>query len=604
MPTHKNNLTTAIVGSGATTIYLLKHLLDRIQDVTPYIKKIIILEKDPILGTGMPYSPLTTDKYNLANISSEEIPDLEMSFTEWLRGLSQAELSAYEIKKESISDSAVYSRLALGQYFQNRFHYLVLQLKNKGVAVEAISDENIIDIISEELVFHLKSASGKTFESDNVIIATGHIWQEKDKSSNSYYACPWPISKILPKKDQYFNFPIGILGASLSAFDVVTSLSHRHGTFEEKDDITVFMPFEGTENFKISLHSMQGWLPHLQYEQKKAIRSIYRHTTREDLLELLDEQGFLRIESYFNEVCKPALIKALNADGLNHIAEKLLVANFGLEEFVSIMSERHEYKNPFEGMKLEMVEARNSIENNKPIHWKEVVDDLMYCLNYHAELMPAEDHIIFHRLVMPFLLNVISALPLSSAKILLALYEAGKLDMVSGEVEIINRKTDRDPTRIQVTDGESVSSITYKMFISCGGQQSIEISNFPFQGLVEKGLVSLAQASFMDGKAPEKMDGLDPDKIINDQKQSYQIGGIAIDASYRILNNQGKPVNNLFDVAFTHTLGIRPYSYGLQACSATTEIMVERWTRALSTGEKIKEDVEEVSKTYQENPQL
>ena len=53
---------------------------------------------------------------------------------------------------------------------------------------------------------------------------------------------------------------------------------------------------------------------------------------------------------------------------------------------------------------------------------------LFYTLNYHAELLPAEDHLALRSTVMPFLMNVIAALPLRSARMLLALDKAGILD--------------------------------------------------------------------------------------------------------------------------------------------------------------------------------
>src|SRR5690606_111822 len=103
------------------------------------------------------------------------------------------------------------------------------------------------------------------------------------------------------------------------------------------------------------------------------------------------------------------------------VVEKLQDTKFSFKNLVELMSDKHDYINSFKGMKSEMVTARNSVENNIPIHWMETLDDLMYSLNYHAELLPAEDHLFFHKEVMAFLMNVIAALPLQSAEILLAL---------------------------------------------------------------------------------------------------------------------------------------------------------------------------------------
>ena len=58
--------------------------------------------------------------------------------------------------------------------------------------------------------------------------------------------------------------------------------------------------------------------------------------------------------------------------------------------------------------------SEESVLEHKPIHWKETIDDLIYTLNFHAELMPAEDHLTLKSLVMPFLMNVIAAMPPSA----------------------------------------------------------------------------------------------------------------------------------------------------------------------------------------------
>ena len=88
---------------------------------------------------------------------------------------------------------------------------------------------------------------------------------------------------------------IGTLGASLSAFDVVSSLSHRHGKFTHRGGKLSYEPYPGADRFKISLHSAKGWLPHLQYEQEEAFREIYRHIDRDTMLALNNKSGFLSL---------------------------------------------------------------------------------------------------------------------------------------------------------------------------------------------------------------------------------------------------------------------------------------------------------------------
>jgi hypothetical protein len=88
------------------------------------------------------------------------------------------------------------------------------------------------------------------------------------------------------------------------------------------------------------------------------------------------------------------------------------------------------------------------------------------------------------------------------------------------------------------------------------------------------------------------------------KKQFYLTGGIDIDAAYHIIDRKGNVNEDIYDVSFTHSSGVRPYSYGLQACSATTEIMVESWVHSLKTGGQKQGELTEVSKVYRDNHNL
>lgn len=425
----------AIIGSGPTALYLLKYITDNIAVLKKEISNITIFEKEEILGMGMPYYPKTTDIYNLANISSEEIPMIQESFGDWLRRQELNLLTKLNIVDFPIDDSEVYSRISLGHYFEEQFKKLIAILELEGIVIHQKVNCEVSDIskpLDEELT--ITDCKGEKYTYTTVIIANGHEWKEKDRPQAGYYASPWPIHKLLPKNNDCYNFPIGTLGASLSAFDVVTSLAHRHGRFSKVNGKLLFESHEANPDFKIILHSAEGWLPHLQYEQKEPIREIYRHFNRSQLLALIDENGLMSIENYFNHLCRPALLEAFRKDRLTHVVDKLQDLEFSFKDLVALMSDKHDYVNSFQGMKEEMIRARNSIEHKIPIYWMETLDDLMYSLNYHGELLSAEDHLFFHKEIMSFLMNVIAALPLQSAEILLALYDANCIDLKAGFV--------------------------------------------------------------------------------------------------------------------------------------------------------------------------
>ncbi len=598
----------AIIGSGATAIYLLKHLMDHTDILHDHIGEIAIFEKDDILGMGMPYNPNTTDLCNLSNIASEELPELILPFADWLEQQDKKTLKNLGLADEKISKSKVYNRLALGQYLQAQYKSIIEKLAEAGINVQQFPNCEVVDIIyqekREEVI--LKVVDGKKYTFSKVVIATGHVWTEEDDVASGTYASPWPIHKIMPKEGTFHNFKIGTLGASLSAFDVVSSLSRKHGKFAtDEDGKMTFHPAKGAEDFCMAMHDAHGWLPNLQYEQEEPIREIYRHVKRDDLFAMLDAHGYLRIETFFDKVCRPALKKAFTKDKMPDMVAKLADESFTLSQFVEAMSEKHEFSNAFEGMRYEMQEAKISVERKKPIHWKETMDDLMYALNFHAELMPAEDHVQFHREVMPFLMNVIAAMPLPSGNLLLALYDAGKLEIVSGRVTVAD-KHKKGSTTVEVKDGEATYSIDYKMFIHCGGQKPVGLDEYPFKSLVKKGVVRRARAPFIDAEKAKALLKTDKKDLVFKERSKYYYytGGLDIDASYRVIGEDGSPNDSIHDITFTHTTGSRPYSYGLQACSATSQILVEAWVKSLEENSEIAGDLKDITEIYEETAEL
>lgn len=572
----------AIIGSGATAIYLLKHIGDNIKVLKDQFNLITIFERSGHMGMGMPYSPETTDIFNLANISSVEIPELPQTFGDWLREQSREELVSLNVTDFPIDDSEVYGRLALGRYLHEQYRNILLKLKEGGIRIREVRGVHVSDIVYNGATMSVTVATDRGEHADflKVVIATGHLWNEADRPENGYFGSPWPIKKLLPAKGGTHNFKVGTLGASLSAFDVATSLAHRHGSFSKNEERLSFKLREGAEGFKLAMHSSEGWLPHLQYEQMEPMREIYRHTDKGALLSLVDEKGFLGIETFFDRVCRPALSIAFERDGMGTMVTELNSPNFTFKKFVEMMSKDHEYSDSFEGMKKEMFKATDSVENNRPIHWMETLDDLMYCLNFHAELLPAEDHVFFKSEVSPFLMNVIAALPLQSADILIALHEAGCIELITGKVTVLecNGTDERTFIEVESVDGET-TVLGYDMFINCAGQKSIGLDDFPFPSLVRDGHLRRARAKI---KMPKELqspgNGSESRDIIEQDGQAYlDIGGIDIDAAYRIIGTNGIPNERIMDITFTHTSGIRPYSYGLQACSATSKILVASW---------------------------
>ena len=575
----------AIIGTGASALYVLKNLLERIEILGPTIERLVLLERGDRAGMGMPYNPETTDRYNLCNISSEELPRLQQPLADWLRDLSDGHLARFGMRRAEISETETYARLALGEYFEAQFHEVIRQLRERGVAIELRLRAVVSDLRDDSARQQVVVISHHREESfDRVVIASGHSFDQADLPEHGFFASPWPIRKLLPDEGSFHNTTIGTLGASLSAFDVVTSLSHRHGRFEHIGDRLRFTPHPGAEEFRIVMHSSKGWLPHLQYEQCKPFRAVYRYIEREALLALRDAEGFLRLQRYFDEVCRPVLSKAFEEDRRPDVAAKLRDCAYSLESFVADLSAEHEYPDAFEGMKAEYPEAKRSIRDDRPIHWKEALDDLMYTLSYHADLMPAEDHERFRKTVMSFLMNVIAAMPLSSAQILLALHDAGCLELKTGHATVTSMRGGETIVTVESDDGAK-ADLRYKLFVDCTGQSGITLDDFPFQSLVTQGTVRAARVKFADRAKHGESQGLD---------------GIDIDAAYRVIGADGQANPRLFDIAFPHTTGLRPYCYGLQACNHTAGVMVEAWALEAKSGRSPSKSTETLTSLHDE----
>jgi hypothetical protein len=183
-------------------------------------------------------------------------------------------------------------------------------------------------------------------------------------------------------------------------------------------------------------------------------------------------------------------------------------------------------------------------------------------------------------------MNVVAAMPLGSGDILLALYDAGKLDLVAGKVEIVKGKDHEGRTTITVENGRNREEHSYRMFVDCSGQKAVELDDYPFQTLVDTGLVRSARARFSNPKTgPECIPAEKKQMIFQDGADLfYPIGGVDVDGAYRLVGAEGDMHPRLYDIAFPHTSGVRPYSYGLQSCSDTGAILVKTFVEEFKTG--------------------
>jgi|GEM_PF-520195 len=590
-----DNLTRiGIVGSGATSTYALLNILKDIEKrrAVPGHLSIRLYEKGKEMGLSMPYDPAKVSKVHVVNIFPEEVPPLLDTFYDWMRnnapfpnGCSDDTLKFYNIERDQIKTKGIYPRMLMGEFLRAQYEKIKSKLQGYGVTIEEAKNTTVTDIhdqtgkdgtLNHDTV-SITQADGQKAEFDRVIIATGHVWPEHEHEQG-YYRSPWPISKLDAEPD--LNCTIGLLGSSLSAFDVTATLADKQGEFVRENGELVYKPHPGTENFHIVMHSRKGHLPHLRSAFQHPDLAMYRYVTLDQIDKLIEkDHGFLRLDRYFQEVCRPVLVDTLTMrDQLPDIAAQVAACQ-NFKEFFDVM-DRHRMpvpdEDPFALMERERQASIVSIRDDKPIYWKEVLDELMYSLNFHAESMPAEDHMYLRREVGPALSNLVAFLPVESAEKLLALHKAGKVSVEAGNVKVHEDVHGKDGVRIEVTKGGSKTEKHYKMFVDCSGQKAATYDQFPFEGLKASGAVRPAMAKILTDTGLAEFQA-DPTKQIIKQGDDHFLltGGIDIDTSYRLIDQKGHSNPRIYDISFPHAMGVRPFSPGLVYPSDIAEIAIE-----------------------------
>jgi len=142
------------------------------------------------------------------------------------------------------------------------------------------------------------------------------------------------------------------------------------------------------------------------------------------------------------------------------------------------------------------------------------------------------------------------------------------------------------------------------MFINCSGQGGLDSEAYPFKSLTENGTVSDAVAQFRNRSASAQIAASEVDNLVERGGRTLmRSGGVAIDGYYRLVGEDGSSNERIHDIAFPHATGVRPYSYGLQACDAAASIVVQSWCTELSTGQGLSAKVSAVTSVYEEVPE-
>jgi uncharacterized NAD(P)/FAD-binding protein YdhS len=466
----------AFVGAGPTTIYTLCAFLN--EATAP--AEVVIYENQARAGLGTPYRPGWNDPAMLSNIASIEIPPIEDTLIAWLERQPRSRLVRLGIDPDEIDDHAFYPRLALGEFFVDQFNALIDRARDHGITVEIATHCRVTDIRAEPDGLRLSvtprfaSPSQRMF--DRVVIATGHLWPEEPEVRPGYFLSPWPATAL----QRIPATKIGIRGSSLTAIDAAVALAVTCGSFIETDGAAIdYRINPGAEALEITMMSRKGLLPEADFYHPLPYEPL-SICTAEAITRLIDDEcSDLLDRSY--DLFKLELAHA-DPDYVAHLG----LADVALEDFADRYFADRAGADPFEWAVSNLAEAKANYETKTTVPWRYSI------LRMHEVLALIVPHLDvdaldrFNRFFKPVFVDEYATVPHLSIERLLALHRAGCLAVTAlGPNHRVNSHGEK-PGAIVTINGERSH---FPVFIDATGQRPLAVEQFPFQSLLDQGIV-------------------------------------------------------------------------------------------------------------------
>ncbi|TDE18290.1 FAD/NAD(P)-binding protein [Dyadobacter psychrotolerans] len=558
----------AILGGGPSGLFIYKRLVES----NPQNFEITIFETKKQLGAGMPYSQDGANVEHVTNVSDNEIPEIVTSIQDWIQTVPDDSLSKFNIDKNKFSEYRVLPRLLFGRYLSAQFDLLLSQAEKSALATKVCFDSNVTDIINKPDQHEVwVEIGGETiYKFDCIIICTGHKWPVKYEGSiPGYFDSPYPPAKLSFKADH----PVALKGSSLTAIDAIRTLARRNGKFLKSETNKLsFQPNDDSLEFKIVMHSRNGLLPAIRFHLEEPQLSADSLLTQEQIVEnMVQNEGFLSLDYVFEKDFKENF-REKDPAFYNQIKDQ------GIEDFVGAMMDFREKKDPFQLFKAEYAEAEQSIKRKESIYWKEVLAVLSFAMNYPAKYLSAEDMKRLQKVLMPLISVVIAFVPQSSCEELLALYDAGKLEIISvGEDSNVEPQKDGGIIYNYADENDQPLSVYYKTFVDCVGQPHLSFEDFPFSDLIRSGRISPARLKFKSVTEGEIALAKDSKNVeaSEDGAIYLKVPGLTINDDFEVIDQSGNADNRIYIMAVPYIGGFNPDYSGLDFCEEASSRIVE-----------------------------
>lgn len=556
----------SLIGGGPASLFMMKHIFE----AKLHPKSILIFEKNDRLGVGMPYGKNGSSFEHVANVSANELPPLLSDIEDYLKHNPTTEFPDY-FSDGKINRDQVIPRLLLGDYLENQFEAYIRKAKSSGIKIKTLKNTAVLDIVrNSDDSYSISIENDGVFDSDIVVICTGHFWPKTYEGKvKGWYDSPYPPSKFA----EATNFPVSIKGASLTAVDAIKTVARLNGKFvPAENDQLQYILNEDSKDFSIDLYSLSGFLPALRFHSDdEAFSQDWTMSLDEIYTYKKSHQGFVDLDYVFEKNFQEPL---RSKDPEFH--EK--IQNLSVEEFSEKMLKIRDELDSFELFKAEFTEAEKSIKRHQSVSWKEALNAFSYSMNYPAKHFSAEDMLRLQKSLLPLISVIIAALPQSSYKELIALYNADIIRIVSVDKKSTVEPHPREGAVYKYTDRKDEKQEKfYQLYIDATGQKALQLNDLPFAGLKENEIVSSGYLNFKNAEEAKKLLENGDDKVKAGENGNYYlaVNGLSINDHFQALDKYGKISQNLYIMAVAFISGLNPDYSGLDFCETASEIIVK-----------------------------
>lgn len=558
----------AIVGGGPAALMTLKHILKK----SVYPKTIYIFEKNERFGAGMPYGNLGSLKEHVANVSANELPELADTFQQYLQQNPSKNFPDFS-DAEKFNPYQVIPRLLLGDFLEDQFKQYIKLAKKESIKVFAKNKTAVTDIIKsadKEDEFKIKTDRDEEILVNKVIICTGHTWPKiHEEKTKGWFDSPYPPSKFKNGSD----FPVAVRGTSLTAIDAVKTIARLNGKFVETESGKIeYQLNKNSENFRIHMFSTGGFLPALRFHSEDDSYSSEWTMSLQEIYDYKKKNGGFVDLDYVFKINFKLPIKQKDPEFYD------VIKDLSLEEFAEKMLSLREKSDSFDLFKAEYREAEKSIEKRQSITWKEKLAAFSYSMNYPAKHFSAEDMLRLKSVLMPLISVIIASLPQSSYREMMALHDAGLIDLIQ-----VDKESTVEPHPesggiycYKTEDGKEIKD-HYKMYIDAIGQQQMNLQDLPFEGLKNENITSSAYLGFKEYENGKEMFEKNTENVVEGHNNNYylKVPGLGINDYFQALNVYGEATDSLFIMAVPFIGGLNPDYSGLDFCDTAAEKIAE-----------------------------